>query len=226
MADTGRNESGPSNDQILDWMRKYQTQKRRCSEENGVLRNLVKQAKGEGVHIKVMLAECEAQKMPLDERIAELRERIRYAALRAPDQFTAETLFDGWSPRITEKSKQEDDIWDAEESGYKAGRYGVPVDDCPYLVGGELHQAWMSWRMKGQEAIAKEMGPNQTVASTARSRPKRNGHAEPAQEALPGTPEPVRAAPKKKTKGPGRGGTRRGAGRRKRAAVEAPASVN
>lgn len=159
-----------SNDQALDWMRQYQTQKRSCQEANGVLRNIVKRAKADGINVTAMIATCEATKLDPDTVVKNVHDTVRYMSLRSIP-VTAEAIFQNWDTRITEKSQAEDDIWTAEDQGYKAGRHGAAVESCTYHPGTELHVAWMTWWHRGQEAMAKELGPD-AVQASAEKRPR------------------------------------------------------
>lgn len=162
----------PNNDAVVDWMRQYQTQKRRCEEENGVLRNIVKRAKSDGINTKVMIQTVALSKLDPEQVQADLRDQIRYMALRRMP-VTQTELFAGLDTTITAKSQQQDDSWDAEDNGYRAGRHGAGNDDCPYPPGTELNVHWATGWAKGQASIARELGDNAKVASTSRSRPAR-----------------------------------------------------
>ena len=170
--------SNISPDAELDWLRQYATQKRVCDSENGVLRNILKRAKGEGVNVKALTATHRATKLDPDEVVADLAAQIRMMALRHIP-VTRESLFGDWTPPVTQKSRMADDLWDAEDSGYQAGRYGTGLDECPYDAGSVLQVEWTRWWHKGQEAIARELGPDDKQASTARRGPR--------QQRIPGT---------------------------------------
>lgn len=161
-----------SNDAAADWMRQLRQQKRKCDEENGVLRNIVKRAKADGQNTKSMLNAIKATKLDPDVVAADLRDQIRYMAIIHIPLTQAE-LFDGWDGTVTEKTAREDDLWDADDKGYHAGRHGVPISDAPYEAGTERHVHWMVAWKKGQAAIARELGPDVTQASTERARPGR-----------------------------------------------------
>jgi ribosome modulation factor len=161
-----------NNDAILDWMRQYQTQKRRCDEENGVLRNIVKRAKADGINAKEMIQTVADSKLDPDKVQADLRDRLHYMALRGMPVHQ-DDLFGGMDLTVTAKSKSLDDAWDAEDTGYRAGRHGATREDCPYPFGSENYGHWIEFWLKGQAAIAREMGENHEIASTSRARPAR-----------------------------------------------------
>lgn len=167
--DNGSNTA--SNDAAVDWMRQIRQQKRKCEEENGVLRNILKRAKADGQNTKSMLDAIKASKLDPAEVAANLRDQIRYMALIHVPMTQAE-LFN-WDTAVTEKTQRADDMWDADDKGYRAGRHGAAIEECSYEPGTELHVAWLAAWHKGQAAIARELGPNEKQASTARARPKR-----------------------------------------------------
>jgi ribosome modulation factor/uncharacterized protein (UPF0335 family) len=185
---------------VADWLRQVRQQRRKVAEENGVLRNIYKRAKADGVDIKAAQDAIEATKRDPDEVIAEMRNKIRYMGILHV-KVTAQD-FESITTDVTQKTAREDDLWDADEKGYVGGRSGVKVDDAPYEPGTERHVHWMAAWHKGQAAIARELGPDTKVASISRGRPKRA-----VQTALDvGAAEPVVETPVKaprKTKGNG-----------------------
>lgn len=183
----------PGNDAVVDWMRQYQTQKRRCEEENGVLRNIVKRAKSDGINTKEMIAVVALSKLDPDQVQADLRDRVRYMALRRMPVIQVE-LFGGLDVTLTPSSQQKDDLWDAEEAGYRAGRHGASRDDCPYPPATEMYVHWVEFWFKGQAAIARELGDNAKIASTSRARPARQTDLEEviaSQDGIGGTGENI-----------------------------------
>jgi len=198
--------SNVSNETIQEWMREYETQKRVCDVEQGVLRNIRKRAKADGVNLAALTAVSRARKMDPQEAVAELRDTTRYYALRNIP-VSRETLFDGWTPRVTEKARELDDVWDAEDAGFQAGRHGTDIAECPYEIGSMLHAEWLSWWHKGQESRSKELGPDATQAPATRRRPR--------QTRFPGMP---RAARQEAQDGPEADGRADG----QEAATEAP----
>jgi len=218
--------SAISNDEVLACLREYESQKRVCDSENGVLRNIVKRHKAAGVNIPALMATCKARKREPMEVVAELREQIRYMSLRNIP-VARETLFDGWTPRVSEKSRDEEDIWTAEDSGYRAGRHGVDISENPYSPGIELHAAWLKWWQKGQAAIARELGPDTEQAPASRIR-------RPRQMRFPGTDRRKRPAEEEKGNGHaaeappkrGRGRPKGSKNRPPAAPAEVTASIN
>jgi ribosome modulation factor len=193
----------PSNDAALEWMRLYDTQKRKCAEENGVLRNIVKRAKADGMNVKAMSLTHTARKLDPMQVVAEMRDQIRYMTLRSIPM-TGDDLFAGWDTRLTDKSREIDTLFEADEKGYAAGRAGAKIDDAPYQPGTDLHVEWVkSWKL-GQAAIARELGPDVKPASTTRERPTRSQTRIPGTESTQRAPgKPARA--KRAAKGGGKG---------------------
>jgi ribosome modulation factor len=176
-----------SNDEALDWMHKVMAQQRRCDEENSALRLIYKQIKAAGHNEKAMRRAIRNGKIEPETVVNNLRDEIRYSGLRHIP-VTPESLFDGMDFAITEKTQAGQDLWDAEETGYRAGRHGVPVEDCPYPPGSELHVHWTDWWRKGKAAQARELGPDATVATARRGR----GRPRRKQDPLPLENKPVR----------------------------------
>lgn len=200
-----------SNDASLEWMRAYQTQKRRCDEENGVLRNICKRAKADGTNVKAMILTVNLTKLDPSVVRQDIRDQLRYMGLRNLP-VSATDLFDGLDLTVTDKTRAANDIWTAEQAGYVAGRRGEKIEASPYPAGSELFVAWQQWWTKGQAAIAREMGPDAKVASTARERPSRAKQA-----ALPGVPVPPKA-PRKAAARKANGGVPRANGAKRKPA--------
>lgn len=163
-----------SPDEKAEWMREYRKQKRECESANGVLRNILKRAKAAGMNPKEMTAAVQATKIDPEEVAANLRERVEYMAILNIN--IPENLFADLDTQVTEKTRREDDLWDAEDKGYRAGRNGVPIGDNPYdqTNQSELFAAWARDWNKGQASIAHEMGPDSKAASADRKRPARS----------------------------------------------------
>jgi ribosome modulation factor/uncharacterized protein (UPF0335 family) len=162
-----------NNDSAADWIRQIRQQTRICDEETGVLRNLFKRAKSDGMNTAAMRAAIRASKLDSDEVESGLRDQLRYMAIIHVG-VNKEALFD-WSDTVTSKTEHEDKLWEADDAGYRAGRHGVKTDDCPpsFPPGSELHVHWLASWHKGQAAIARELGDNVKLADPAKTRPVR-----------------------------------------------------
>jgi ribosome modulation factor len=78
-------------------------------------------------------------------------------------------LFDGWDLQVTDKTRHEDEVWESQDNGYKAGREGYEISACPYPPGSELHAQWNEWWHKGQASRARELGPDEKVVTASRT---------------------------------------------------------
>jgi ribosome modulation factor len=167
-------QSNVTNDAVLDYLRQYQQQRRACDEANGVLRSLLKRAKSDGINTKAMIATVTASKLDPEVVQQDMRDQIRYMALRNMPVHQVDLFGEnGLDLRVTEKSREEDQSWAADDAGYHAGRHGARVEDCPYQAGSSLADHWYrSWK-RGQEAIARELGPDVKPATASRKRPNR-----------------------------------------------------
>jgi ribosome modulation factor len=192
-------------DASLEWMRQIRAQQRENESSNGVLRNIYKRAKSSGENVTVMRRVVKKLRMHSPEEIiADLQAEIYYLNLRKVG-VTSQTLFTDLDLYVTESGSAAEAMFMAQERGYQAGRLATKVEECPYQPGTELHVAWMEYWRQGQEAIAREMGPDAKQADGSRQHPKRA-----RQQRLPGTDDaaapPVngngndRAKPKRKAK--------------------------
>jgi ribosome modulation factor len=158
-----------TNDSAADWMRQYRVQKRLCEEANGVLRSLIKRAKSDGINTKAMIEAVKASKLDPEVVAADLRDQIRYMGIiHVP--MTQASLFDDYNVEVSTQTAHADDLWDADDNGYRAGRHGARIEDCPYDPGTELHVHWLQAWHKGQAAIARELGPDVKPASASKTR--------------------------------------------------------
>lgn len=192
-------------DASLDWMRQIQTQQRENESSNGVLRNIYKRAKAAGENVAVMRRVIrKLRSASPEEIIADLKAEIYYLSIRKV-AVTAESLFADLDLYLTNTGTAAEALFAAQERGYQDGRLGKRIEECPYQAGTEAHAEWGRYWKLGQEAIAREMGPDGKVADGSRMRPSKR------QQRIPGT-EAKQASPKKKApakkKGNGKGGRR------------------
>lgn len=81
----------------------------------------------------------------LDDADAELRmrETLRYAAWMGMEVGTQPDMFGGEAPvDLTGKVQSQHREWDAEQKGYKAGKDGEPIDNCPFSGGSPFVSRW------------------------------------------------------------------------------------
>jgi ribosome modulation factor len=213
-ADQGSNTL--SNDEEAEFLRLYRQQKRVCNEANGVLRALLKRAKSAGMDTSEITAAVSIKaQMETDEAAAKLKTRLRYLALLNMP-ISADSLYDGFGTQVTSKTEEADRAWEANDVGYRFGRQGAKIEECPYPHESPLGIEWNAGWRRGQRAIAAEMGPDVKAADTGRTRPKRGEQASLTPETAPAKP--------KRAAGSGPNGTRRGRPPKNR--PEAGATVN
>lgn len=159
-------------DIAASWMRQYRQQKRRCDEENGILRNVLKRAKADGINTKSMVAAVKAANLDHDEVKMGLRDEIFYLGVLHVEM-TQSDIFESYDPTTSSATQHDDDLWDSGTKGYRAGRTGVPAEDCPFDPGTERHVEWLSEWHKGKAAVARELGEDTKIASAAKHRPDR-----------------------------------------------------
>jgi ribosome modulation factor len=210
-----------SNDAIVRAHREYALARRAQDEATAQTRLCLKRIKAEGIDTKQVIASYQSHKLDPEEAARQEADRARHMELRGiPVLQTFRThLFDDWDATVTEKTQAEFSIWEVSDQGYKAGRDGVKIEDCPYPPGSEFHAEWCRFWKQGQEAIAREMGPTGKMASTAKQRPGRQTRipgteprmrapeADATTTAIATLPAPARKAKRKAGKGKGRGAT-------------------
>jgi hypothetical protein len=176
------------NDAASAGMREVAIQKRRCDEEKGVLRAILKRLKNDGLDTKGILATVALSKLDPEVVRNQLRTQLHYMALRNMP-VTQDDLFAGQDLGVTAKTNEQETQWEAEDAGYRAGRNGVRIDEAPYPAGSPLHVRWLEFWHKGQAAIARELGDNAKVVAPSRGRSARKAASENVIE-----PEAIAAA--------------------------------
>ena len=182
--DSDPRNSGPTNEEKLDALRRVKRLKRDVDEANGVYRAELKALKAAGHNTKALIAAMNAEKRDPDQVKADIRDTAHLLALRKVISF-AELLAETDDLNVTHKAQQDDDQWDAEDKGYRAGRHGADRAENPYDAGSELAETWDRWWVKGQAAIANEMGPGAKTADASRARPKRGAAGDGGDEDEP-----------------------------------------
>jgi ribosome modulation factor len=199
--------------EVRAWMQKAEEQKRVVNEAQGTYRNTLKRAKQAGINLKALIATAAAAKQEPDQVRTDMRDQIRYMALRKlpvlPDH-----LFSGMDLDAMQRRSAVDDDWDANEKGYRAGRAGMKIDDNPYhqTEQSELFVVWRDSWTKGQASLARELGPDVEQIGTARKRRAAR------QTRIPGT-EARQMAPAKAAKAAAKRGPKPAAKRGRKAAA-------
>ena len=95
----------------------------------------------------------------LDDAEAELRmrETIRYASWLGLEVGTQSDLFSGAPVDLTINVQSQHREWQAEQDGYKAGKAGEPIDNCPHSGGSPLTARWRQGWHDGQTALGMAM---------------------------------------------------------------------
>lgn len=196
------NHSGPTNEDKLAAIREMKRLGRAKDEAQGVYRSTLKRFKAEGHNTVAILETIKAERRDPDEVAAEMKETLHLMALR--QVITWDEMFKAADDQnVTQRARDDDDMWDADEKGYRAGRNGADRAENPYDAGSERADEWdRSWA-KGQASIAAEMGPQGEQASAAKKRPARkaaaaaaNGNGEHAEQPRRGRPKGARNKPK------------------------------
>lgn len=98
----------------------------------------------------------------VDDAEAELlmRETLRYAGWLGLEIGTQTELF-GDAPQIdlTAGIQSQHREWEVEQAGYKAGKAGEPIDNCPHPGGSPFFTRWRSGWHDGQAALAVTLKP-------------------------------------------------------------------
>jgi hypothetical protein len=161
-----------SNDGATAAMQEMMAQSRLCSEANSVMRLLCKRLTSEGYDVKAMRSAIKYKRLDTGAAVSNLQATVRYSGLLGVP-VSPETLFGDVDFAVSEKTQHGNDLWDAEESGYKSGRGGVKITENPYHAGSELFVHWEKFWHKGQAALAMTLGPDTTQVRATR-RPRRS----------------------------------------------------
>jgi len=210
--------NGPTDAESRAWLRQIVIQKRRVEEETGVLRKLYQRAKNAGEDTEALRRSIAKKRRDSTEVVASMRAELRYDALQNIPT-TAEALFDGLTVHITETMKAEDDIWSAQDKGYRAGFGGVPKGENPFPAGSEFFVAWDGEWIKGQGALARLMGENATRADASRGSRAQQTRM-PGTESRQDSPRKAEARKKEAQKPPKQRSLARRPGRARRPTVD------
>jgi hypothetical protein len=178
--------NGGADVESLDRMFELMRQMRRCEEEQGMLRALKARFKVAGEDVAAMVAMIRESRRDPDEAIAHERARLRYGRMRNIPFVPGDLFADHEGIHPVPMSH---DPWLAEDSGYRAGCGGAAYDTNPYEPGSELFVIWREWWQRGQEYIARRMGPDGEQVTASHQRPRRrrrqSGDAQAANQANP-----------------------------------------
>lgn len=168
---------------VLAYQRERAEQKRRCDVENGLLRNIDKRAKEQGLPVEVIRAVDRVRKREKPEAEVYLKQFLRISTANgivAGPQLNLWTQ-EGYTPTDEEAELAAENK--ASDEGFKAGRGGLPKDANRYAPGTAASQAWVKWWARGVEAEKHITGGRSVVAS--REQPKARQRAQPPKKAAP-----------------------------------------
>src|SRR5208283_943020 len=164
--------SNVSNETWLNHIRECALAKRAVEEASGRHRAKLKAAKADGVDPKLVAwAVTQVKRRDALDVALELRGMVRVANLLGVSAMM-DSIFDGWSPGINSAAQHQQGLFDAEDSGYQAGKQGTSRSDNPEIAGTEAFVEWDKGWIAGQAAIAASMGPGETQASADRDVPE------------------------------------------------------
>jgi ribosome modulation factor len=154
---TAIDSSGLTNEERLAALREVAAFKRTIDEATGAYRALLKRFKAEGFDTAALLAVIVASRQDPAIVQAHETERLRLFALRDIISLS-EVMEAADNLSVTTSAKHADHIGAAQEAGYRAGKNGVPREDCPYPGASEFSHVWSEWHGKGMlTAGAKKM---------------------------------------------------------------------
>jgi len=161
--------SNVSPEAILYHTHELSRTKRKITEANSAHRLAVKRAKSDNVPTEAILESIAWAALDPEVRRQKIIDRIKVEAARYPENGEAITdLVSQLDVRVSEKMRYTDTLFDAEQRGYQAGKFGVPVEDNPYAIGSEMAQRWREFWSEGQAANAAQLGENARAADTSR----------------------------------------------------------
>lgn len=179
-----------SSEVVLEFTRRISAAQHKAEEANAVLRQEFKRAKGAGIDLTPFKQAMADRKKDPDVLIAHQRAYARFAAIMGLPVYATQgdMLAADQDVQLTDKQKADKADWEAGEAGYAAGRSGQPRDANNNPPGSPAFVAWDTSWLKGQKAIAAELGENAKAVDVApgsggpRSRKPRNDDAEGAPE--------------------------------------------
>lgn len=141
--------------------------KERLNTANGEYRAVVKKAKAAGCKTSVLLEVLREKKQDLDQVNIDLKDKLYYRDILG---MPVDQKYLFGSPKVSAEVREQVTIQDAEAAGFIAGKSGADRGDNRHPAGSAMFAAWDRGYLKGQEVIAKQMGPKGTVASTRKAR--------------------------------------------------------
>ena len=163
---------------LLEHQRKLTETLRALEEAQSTHKHAAKAAKAAGLNADLILRAIKDRRKDPAELVAKHNTYLRYCrwmgmAIGQQGELFGEGNLVG-DDHLTEVEDEEHRLWECGEAGYSAGRSGQDRTSAnPHPAGSEPHVAWDHGYLKGQAAIAAEMGPNVTKAPFNRGKARR-----------------------------------------------------
>lgn len=155
----------PGKAQFLATIREIvELQQERDSAQSAVMARF-KAAKKAGFNTKALQKAIQARQEDPDTVAAEMSDMIEYlhySGVKVPG-FQPDLFASGERPTVdglSEKEREEEALWSAKQAGYASGRAGGNRQDNPHPQGSPFYVEWDKGWIRGQEHIAREMGPD------------------------------------------------------------------
>lgn len=165
---------------FLEFYRTTGTALREKETADGAYRAAMKAAKKAGIDTAMLTrARQIATSDDVQHELHGLYTLIRYLKyLRVPIGQQLEMELGSDMPKVDGPSAEalKQDLWEAEDTGFRAGRNGGNRDDNPFPQGSEPHVKWDTGYLAGQKSIAQDMADGKPPR--ARGKKGANGHAE------------------------------------------------
>jgi uncharacterized protein (UPF0335 family) len=130
-----------------------------------------KAAKKAGFNTKALkdaIASREQDAAVVASEMSDRIEYLHYMGIKVPG-FQPDLFAGGERPTadgLSEKEREDEALWTAKQAGYATGRAGGGRGDNPHLQGSQHYVEWDKGYQRGQEHIAREMGPDARKPNT------------------------------------------------------------
>lgn len=160
---------------FLKFQREIALADRALKEAAGARKRVLRAAKVAGLNVQQIVAVLKAREKDPDVLAAQHNTFIRYCAwANLPIGTQTEMFGEGnlaGDDNLTDAERREHVMFEANDSGYRAGRSGQDrTSSNPFPPGSETHVAFDTGYLRGQEAIAAEMDPKVTKLVGRRGR--------------------------------------------------------
>ncbi len=174
---------------IVAFIKEYTLARRKHEEAGGVVKQILKRAKSFGVNPSALTHGYKDAKREPDEIAAEIRDRIHYLSLRNLE-IEVEAIFGFAAEPLPQKIEDDQQNFEANDNGYKAGMAGESADANPWPPGTMRHVSWSEGHIDGEAGRIMVLGEEGATADATRR--KRKKEAPPKRRS---GPTPRRAPP-------------------------------